>query len=362
MKPTSKILVTYEHELMPDLEQEARNITSTQSTAPGWPQKPSPVKSTGRRERSPAAQNSNNNVLEILYNVMERCPIIDVEHLLSLGTIYLIYEIAIEALHAQDDIIEFFSRTLFYFKDKVHVRLQHEEQLIINRKMHIIISAMLIMSSNVTESAEAFTRLFDPLTAVRKTRMKGDVSGGAESGLPTARRVRSSLKHRKYENDSGGSDSAQWRSRNSSGQGNGWRSSVPGINAGLHNTPTHSNTNFADNLTLSAKWLDDDYLPYIYHLMDTYDFTKQCIGKYMQFVCRVVMCSSIDSLFNMYSCIVWLGSECHRLCTRTSSDNGRSGSIAYGSYSNHPITHCHYFPTSYFYCRYVIVFICLTTY
>lgn len=58
--------------------------------------------------------------------------------LLKHGPVYLLYSLAHHALILQDSIIDFFSRTLYYFKQMVHTRLHHRDKLKIHRKMHII--------------------------------------------------------------------------------------------------------------------------------------------------------------------------------------------------------------------------------
>ena len=179
-----KIIITYEHELMPDLDKEFVEVihppvnTGTGSgTDTGGIENPMSLdEGTGYRGFTDGDEG------DVLSIILGRVQSMNPKRVLTVGPMYLIYEIAIEALMAEDSLVEFFSRTLCYFKTKVHNNLQHEEKLIINRKMHIIISAMLVMSSNITESASCFMRLLDPPQALKQILESNRLALGAGGG------------------------------------------------------------------------------------------------------------------------------------------------------------------------------------
>lgn len=282
---TRKILFTYEHELMPDIDkdinsaglnQSSRQTTtraqlktrrvSRTSASTGNPLVSSWVvggESAAANARAPSGPGAKGTAdcdkfnftretdgTDIIFNVQGKLPEMPASHLLGLGTMLLVYELAMEALHVQDDIVEFFSRTLFYFKQKVHIHLKHDEKLIIHRKMHIIIAALHIMSSNITECALCFMRLLDPPPSLKKMIKCSEsvYSGSNTRGNTTFDSNRFS--------DGG---------------------TVGGALASDALGGTHLGDSVLTNTAGLVTSIQDEHIPYMYHLMDTYDYAKQCI-------------------------------------------------------------------------------------
>lgn len=304
-----KILFTYEHELMPDIDRDIYMSAEAQQTEAdaeadsiSWPKRPSeltvstrqvnadmsnttaygvratttnplsnawgPTNPTIPEADDDAADDSSSQAPkggkpfnftretdgnDILFNVQQRLPSMSTPHLMGLGTMLLVYEIAMEALHVQDDIVEFFSRTLFYFKQKVHIHLKHAEKLIIHRKMHIVIAALHIMSSNISECALCFMRLLDPPPSL-KTMIKSNAS------------VYRGSNHR---------GNTSFDSHSFSGGASTGSALASAAMGGTHLGERSVLTSTVDQ----TQSLSDEFIPYMYHLMDTYDYAKQCIGN-----------------------------------------------------------------------------------
>jgi hypothetical protein len=82
--------------------------------------------------------------------IHERLDSTTVRLMLRYGPAYVLYMFGQTALTMQDSIIDFFSRTLYYFKHVVHTRLHHREKLKIHRKMHIIaVSIGMLQKKNM---------------------------------------------------------------------------------------------------------------------------------------------------------------------------------------------------------------------
>ncbi len=97
------------------------------------------------------ATNICSAVLDRWTKIIKRCS--------ELGPLYLFYELATEALNQQDSLIEFFSRTLFYFKKKTNLSLSHRNKVAFMRKMHIVISAIQLIQFNI----ESISAIIDKL-------------------------------------------------------------------------------------------------------------------------------------------------------------------------------------------------------
>jgi len=81
------------------------------------------------------------------------------ERLQRHGQVYLLYLYTQQVLNMQDSIIDFFSRTLYYFKQVVHTRLHHREKLKIHRKMHIVAVSIGMLQKSVELNIETFNSL-----------------------------------------------------------------------------------------------------------------------------------------------------------------------------------------------------------
>ena len=77
----------------------------------------------------------------------------------KLGGVYLMYSLALQSLSLQDPIIDFFSRTLHYFKQKVTTRQFHKDKLMIARQMHAVAMAVTMVKNSIMHAEDTFVRL-----------------------------------------------------------------------------------------------------------------------------------------------------------------------------------------------------------
>jgi hypothetical protein len=73
--------------------------------------------------------------------------------------VYLMYSLALQSLSLQDPIIDFFSRTLYYFKQKVTTRQFHKDKLMIARQMHAVAMAVTMVKNSIMHAEDTFVRL-----------------------------------------------------------------------------------------------------------------------------------------------------------------------------------------------------------
>jgi len=110
----------------------------------------------------------------------------------KLGGVYLMYSLALQSLSLQDPIIDFFSRTLYYFKQKVTTRQFHKDKLMIARQMHAVAMAVTMVKNSIMHAEDTFVRLLsgamtgtftaDDPDAEEAEKKEGDAAGsGAEA-------------------------------------------------------------------------------------------------------------------------------------------------------------------------------------
>ena len=178
----------------------------------------------------------------------------------KMGGIYLISALALQSLASQDTLIDFFSRNLFYFRQKVSTRQYHKEKLIIARQMHIIGVAVIMIKKTVSHNEETFVRL---LSAA----MSGvflDLPGGDHRNNPTS---------------SVSSDST-------AGEGGGNRNQTLAI---------------APRIPLLAPMhlLVPEHTPYLLDLVDSYKFSSHLLGTEIEEVQALV--GAMDALTTLRS-------------------------------------------------------------
>jgi Mg2+ and Co2+ transporter CorA len=77
----------------------------------------------------------------------------------NLGGVYLMYCLALQSLSMQDTVIDFFSRALYYFKQKVSTRQYHKEKLKVARQMHCVSVSVTMIKNSVIHAEESYVRL-----------------------------------------------------------------------------------------------------------------------------------------------------------------------------------------------------------
>jgi hypothetical protein len=77
----------------------------------------------------------------------------------KIGGVYLLSCLALQSLALQDTLIDYFSRTLFHFKQKVTTRQYHRDKLIVAREMHTVGVAVIMIKKTVQHSEDSFVRL-----------------------------------------------------------------------------------------------------------------------------------------------------------------------------------------------------------
>lgn len=203
---SKRFIVTYETELLPDLNETETSI-------------PDRVVST---------------VLQNPYRYRQRC--------LKLGTAYLFYELAINAIKLTDTALEFISYTLSYFNRIVHLNLLHRERLDLRIKMHVISSGVSLFRRSLEEANSLCNSLEEALMGQS---LNNDfqsnfstASQGQNSNSASSKRKRMALNRRKN-------------------QGSQFVS-------GLHDL-------------LSPEILTNNHIPYFLDLGDTVLFTLTCL-------------------------------------------------------------------------------------
>lgn len=141
------LVITYEREIMPDLEKRASHLHSAMAPMP-------------------------DNVCSALFAKYEKI----YAQACAMGPMYILYNLGIQALAMQNSILEYFSRALFYFKQTVHTRLHHREKLRITRKMHIVSMSVLLLQKHCFQTCETFKRILHATGDV------GGNSGGSIAG------------------------------------------------------------------------------------------------------------------------------------------------------------------------------------
>ena len=76
-----------------------------------------------------------------------------------LGGVYLLYQLSLQSLSVQDSIIDFFSRTLYFFKQNVSTRQYHKDKLKIARQMHAVSVAVTMVKNSIMHAEDTFVRL-----------------------------------------------------------------------------------------------------------------------------------------------------------------------------------------------------------
>eukprot|EP01038_Epipyxis_sp_PR26KG_P012554 gene12554-16836_t len=126
------VIITYIAELMPETDPEMIKITATD-------------------EQSFANQKVCLSVLEKWENLYLPCA--------EIGPVYILYELCIETISCQDPLLEFFSRSLFYFKKKTTLVLKHRQRVEFMQKMHIVKSVLNLLKSNADKTLKLLVKL-----------------------------------------------------------------------------------------------------------------------------------------------------------------------------------------------------------
>jgi Mg2+ and Co2+ transporter CorA len=120
---TKNVVITFEREVMPDLLE----------------------------VDGPVQDNVCSTVMSSFEKIQKNC--------CNLGGIYLMYSLALQSLSMQDSIIDFFSRALYYFKQKVSTRQYHKEKLKIARQMHCVSVSVTMIKNSIIHAEETFVRI-----------------------------------------------------------------------------------------------------------------------------------------------------------------------------------------------------------
>eukprot|EP00597_Dinobryon_sp_UTEXLB2267_P004574 CAMPEP_0170064324 /NCGR_PEP_ID=MMETSP0019_2-20121128/4854_1 /TAXON_ID=98059 /ORGANISM="Dinobryon sp., Strain UTEXLB2267" /LENGTH=477 /DNA_ID=CAMNT_0010270965 /DNA_START=694 /DNA_END=2127 /DNA_ORIENTATION=- len=95
----------------------------------------------------------------------------------SLGPMYLLYILFLQALSQQEPCVEFLSWAVCYFNRLVHVDLSHKEKVAILLKMHIVQHSLAMVQSSTEDVVAVLARLLQS-TASGPTSTQGIVSKG----------------------------------------------------------------------------------------------------------------------------------------------------------------------------------------
>lgn len=101
---------------------------------------------------------SDVNDTTVCSTVMSKWPKLS-NDVVKYGPFFLFYKLAEHCLLSQDPIMEFFSRTLFFFKSQIKVRLSHHEKINFMKKMHIVMSGVHLLDRNTQKLVYIFESL-----------------------------------------------------------------------------------------------------------------------------------------------------------------------------------------------------------
>lgn len=80
---------------------------------------------------------------------------------ISLGPMQLLYELIMESINMQGTVIEFISRSLFYFKTNIDAKLRYPEKLEFLKKIHTIDSVLNMLGSYYARNKDSVGCLVD---------------------------------------------------------------------------------------------------------------------------------------------------------------------------------------------------------
>jgi hypothetical protein len=80
---------------------------------------------------------------------------------LALGPVNIFYEMASEALAAQDTLMEFMSRTMFHFKKSTGFRLPYRKKVHLVKRLHIVNTAINSMEQSTAKALSVVRKLVD---------------------------------------------------------------------------------------------------------------------------------------------------------------------------------------------------------
>ena len=140
---TEGLIVTFVAELMPDVDLATGDVHVMQNML--------------RPEEVPVP-------IDAVFNaVVDRWESI-ADRVASLGPMFVFYELASEALVAQDSLLEFLSRSIFHFKKKTSFRLPYRRKLRLVKRLHVVITSINMMESCTTRAAAVVSELTKSVT------------------------------------------------------------------------------------------------------------------------------------------------------------------------------------------------------
>ncbi len=107
----------------------------------------------------------------------------------EVGPLYLMYEIVMESIAIQGTVLEFISRSLFYFKCNVTVKLKYRKKLDILKKLHVIQEVVHMMFNYMVRNKDVLQSFADDLRIHSSKSVHGQVNGRVQNivreALPT---------------------------------------------------------------------------------------------------------------------------------------------------------------------------------
>lgn len=77
----------------------------------------------------------------------------------EIGPLYIFYELSTEMLYMQDPLLEFLSRSSFYFKKNMHLNMTHRQKVRFMKKIHTIDSSIQMIQTYFKNNKDVFNTL-----------------------------------------------------------------------------------------------------------------------------------------------------------------------------------------------------------
>jgi hypothetical protein len=141
---TNGFVLTFVAELMPDLDATKTHVVEQAVDRDGLVVQELMAQQEGSEASVP---------IDAVFNaVVDRWETL-VDRANELGPVYVFYELAAEALSAQDTLMEFLSRSIFHFKRKTTFRLPYRKKLQLVKRLHIVNTAISMVESCTSRAA-----------------------------------------------------------------------------------------------------------------------------------------------------------------------------------------------------------------
>ena len=220
----------------------------------------------------------------------------------QLGGVHLMYILALEGLALHDSIVDFFSRTLYYFKQKVTTRQYHKQKLRIAKQMHMVSVAVVMIKNSINHSETSFVRLLSgamtgtfsikSATQGLKEREQQSKQLKEDEAAAAKARITHTTPEKKKNPDNNNNDNDNEKDKDKSGSG-GLMLVLPG------GQRTSITTDPRIPLLSPIGLLLPEHTPYLLDLVDSYKFTNHLLNTELEEV--QALTGAMDALTTLRS-------------------------------------------------------------